>query len=238
MYEKIGEDQIETLVGIFKKRLIDQNFSKLEANTIIKSNNFSDELSKILKKSAIFDENFGLPIIEFETSFDEGEYNIKNFIENYQGKSYQDVKIEFNNFGKNKTSKHVIEYGKKYIIKIFPILNPRSLVQPTTSVHKCIDFLKKHNSVFLGNQGIIHFYKKIEHEVSLKFKLPYDKRVISFFADDFSKNNDNFTVSTVIYYPRFCDPYWGARTGSLEFSEKTIKDVSNDSSCLLCISNK
>ena len=154
-------------------------FSKESAQEIIKSGNIlqtdvKTAIIESLKKLSIIDKRFGPALAEFEVIVP-ADYNHEKQIDEF-GKRVRKEKTTYH-YNDDFTSKNFanatnkLEPGKKYRVKLFPIL------ETVTSID-CTNFLRKQNAILAGGQGATLVYDQA------KDKLPKGKWAVSFDEKD------------------------------------------------------
>jgi hypothetical protein len=175
MTEKITSEQENRIADFIRDAVRKLKLSKEEAQEIIKSGGtLQQEVKPILQKLAVLDQRFGPAIKEFEITVPMDyvhETQIDTYAQKVKGQKttyYYNDAFTSKNFA-NATTKLVP--GKKYMVKLFPIL---SQVQS----EDCMAFLQKKNAILVGGQGLM-----LAH--SLKGdEFPKDKYTISFDEKD------------------------------------------------------
>lgn len=158
--------------------IVKLGFSKESAQEIIKNGNIlqSDVKTAViesLKKLSIIDKRFGVPF-EFEVIVP-ADYDHDTQIDTF-GKRVRKEKTTYY-YNDDFTSKNFakatnkLEPGKKYRVKLFPVL------ETVTSID-CMNFLRKQNAILAGGQGVTLVYDQA------KDKLPKDKWAVSFDEKD------------------------------------------------------
>ena len=175
--EKITSDQEVQINKFFADMLrkMKPSLSKDEAQEIIKTFNVvKPDIEEVLRKHAISDKRFGLPVIEFTITVPT-DYKHENQINTFAKKvkklkttNYYNDDFTDENFTK---ATNKLEPGKTYIVKIHPILQ-------TVQSEDCVLFLKKQNSILVGGQGL-----SLVYELN-KEAFPKGKYTVSFDEKD------------------------------------------------------
>jgi hypothetical protein len=175
MPEKITSKQETRLTDLFRDAVRALNLSKDEAQEIISNGGTMQlEVKPILKKLAIADKRIGAPVAEFELTVP-SDYNHDKQIDRSAKKAkkekttyYYNDALTSKNYAK---ATNKLEPGKKYMVKLFPILS-------NISSEDCMTFLRKQSAILVGGQGATLLYDLHRD------KLPKDKWSVSFDEKD------------------------------------------------------
>ena len=160
---------------------------------------------------------FGAPLIDFELTVPT-DYNHDTQIDTFAAKTKKLLTTHY--FNKNLTSSNFakatnkLEPGKKYRVRIFPILS-------TVSSVDCVIFLKKQGAILVGGQGVTLLQDQKADE------FPVGKWTVSFDEKDalWESAAGHHMVSHV-------DQYSGGGWG---FNLGCFKGDWCDINCLLCV---
>ena len=174
MTEKITSEQENRIADFIRDAVRKLKLSKEEAQEIIKSGGvLQEQVKPILQKLATPDKRFGPALTEFEIIVPMDyvhETQVDTYAKKVKGQKttyYYNDSLTSTNFAQA-TNKLVP--GKKYMVKLFPIL---AQVQS----EDCMTFLKKKHAILVGGQGItlVHSLKSDEFPVG-KYTVSFDEK--------------------------------------------------------------
>jgi hypothetical protein len=171
--EKITQDQTAQLANFVNNLIRKLDLSKDEAQKLIKDFNLAKpDLEKVFRKHAILDQRFGAALTEFVLTVPadyKHDKQLDTFAKANKKKFYSyNSDITDKNFSKATTK---LDSGKKYKVKIFPILE-------TVTSEDCMSFLKSQRAILVGGQGESLVWD------SNRDQLPVGKWTVSFDEKD------------------------------------------------------
>lgn len=217
MIEKITSKQEDRIANLVRDAVRALGFSKDEAREIIKvGGTLQEQVKPILQKLAIGDQRFGPAVKDFEFTVP-ADYKHDTQLDTFAKKTeklkttyYFNDDLNSKNFAK---ATNKLEPGKKYRVRIFPILS-------TVTSEDCMTFLKKQRAILVGGQGVTLLQDKKADE------FPVGKHTVSFDEKDaLWTDSDGYHRVPCVYRPSGGD--WEFRLGGFE-------DAWGDGGCLLC----
>lgn len=151
MTEKITSRQENRIADLVRDAVRALDFSKDNAQEIIKAGDaLQEQVKPILQKLAMVDQRFGPAVKDFEFTVP-ADYKHDTQLDTFAKKTKKlKTTYHFNddlnskNFAK---ATNKLEPGKKYRVRIFPILSK-------VTSKDCITFLKKQGAILVGGQGV------------------------------------------------------------------------------------
>lgn len=217
MTEKITQKQENRLVDLFREGLRTLGFRKEEAQEVIKAGGkMQEHFRPILRKLAMVDQRFGLAVKDFNFTVP-ADYKHGTQIDTFVKKAKKLKTTRF--FGNDLTSNNFakatnkLEPGKKYRVRIFPVLQ-------TVTSEDCITFLHKQGAILVGGQGVT----LLQDQNAAAF--PVGKWTVSFDEKDaLWTDSDGYHGVPVVH--RYSDGDWEFDLGYFEFDW-------DDDHCLVC----
>lgn len=218
MTEKITSSQENRLADLFRDGLRALNLSKEEAQEIIKSGGEMQKQIKsiFLRKLAMVDQRFGPAIKDFEFTVP-SDYKHDTQLDTFAGKTkplsttyYFNDALTSKNFAK---ATNELEPGKKYRVRIFPIL-------ATVTSEDCMNFLAKQHAILVGGQGLTLLQSNKSDEFPMgKYTVSFDER------DSLWKDSGGYHRVPLVY--RYSGGVWKFDLGNFEVDWVGVY-------CLLC----
>ncbi len=147
----ITPNQEERIADLVRDAVRALGFTKDEAQEIIKAGGtLQEQVKPILQKLAMVDQRFGPAVKDFEFMVP-ADYKHDTQLDTFAKKTkklktiycFNDA-LTSENFAK---ATNKLEVGKKYRVRIFPILSQ-------VSSDDCMTFLKKQGAILVGGQGV------------------------------------------------------------------------------------
>lgn len=220
MTEKIISNQENLIADLVRDAVRALGFSKDEAQEIIKAGGtLQEQMKPILQKLAMVDQRFGPAVKDFEFTVPV-DYKHDTQLDTFAKKtkklktthSFNDD-LSDKNFAK---ATNKLEPGKKYRVRIFPVL------ERVTS-EDCMTFLKKLGAVLVGGQGVTLLQDTKADEFPVdnvgKWTVSFDEK------DALWEDSDGNHRAPCVYRDYYRN--W-------EFGLGYFEGDGNDGHCLLC----
>ncbi len=217
MMKKMKSIQGARIARIFEVAVDTLELSEDEAERVIAEGcALQEQVKPILQKLAMVDQRFGPAVKDFEFTVP-ADYKHDTQLDTFAKKTkklpttyYFNDDLNSKNFAK---ATNKLEPGKKYRVRIFPILS-------TVTSEDCMTFLKKQGAILVGGQGVTLLQDQKADE------FPVGKWTVSFDEKD-ALWTDSVGYHGVPFVYRHSDGGWEFYLGYFEF------DWSGDF-CLLC----